>query len=116
MNGNGYRMGLAVILNADINDYSVTNGKFDGFKVLVHSPDEFPNVADRGFVIGPGFETFVGVKVATAYSTDDVGNKVSLKKRKCHVEGQLSLFIFKVYFFKSKTKCRVPQPTYNCRN
>jgi acid-sensing ion channel, other len=93
VNGNGYRMGLALILNADINDYSVTNGKFDGFKVLVHSPDEFPNVADRGFVIGPGFETFVGVKVATAYSTDDVGNKVSLKKRKCHVEGQFSIFI-----------------------
>ena len=33
VSGNGYRMGLAVILNADIEDYGVTNGKFDGFKV-----------------------------------------------------------------------------------
>jgi hypothetical protein len=32
--GNGYRMGLALVIDADVNDYSVTNGKFDGFKVL----------------------------------------------------------------------------------
>jgi acid-sensing ion channel, other len=77
-----------VLLNADIENYSITNGKFDGFKVKVHSPDEFPNVADTGFVIGPGFETFVAVKVTTVYNTDDVGIKVPLTKRKCHVEGQ----------------------------
>lgn len=33
VSGNGYRMGLALVLNANISDYSVTNGKFDGFKV-----------------------------------------------------------------------------------
>lgn len=27
-------MGVALVLNADIEDYSVTNGNFDGFKVL----------------------------------------------------------------------------------
>lgn len=34
VNGNGYRMGLSLVLDADVNDYSVTNGKFDGFKVI----------------------------------------------------------------------------------
>lgn len=33
VNGNGYRMGLALVIDADVEDYSVTNGKFDGFKV-----------------------------------------------------------------------------------
>jgi hypothetical protein len=33
VSGNGYRMGLALVIDADIEDYSVTNGKFDGFKV-----------------------------------------------------------------------------------
>jgi len=32
--GNGYRMGLALVMDAKLSDYSVTNGKFDGFKVL----------------------------------------------------------------------------------
>ncbi len=50
-------MGLALVLDADTQDYTVTNGKFDGFKVLVHSPEEFADISDRGFVIGPGFET-----------------------------------------------------------
>jgi amiloride-sensitive sodium channel len=31
-------MGLAVVMDANLNDYSVTNGKFDGFKVLVKEP------------------------------------------------------------------------------
>lgn len=56
VSGNGYKMGLAVVLNADLADYSVTTGKFNGFKVLIHSPEEFPDVSDRGFVVGPGEE------------------------------------------------------------
>lgn len=27
-------MGLTLVLDANVNDYSVTNGKFDGFKVI----------------------------------------------------------------------------------
>lgn len=34
IDGNGYRMGLTLVLDANVNDYSVTNGKFDGFKVI----------------------------------------------------------------------------------
>lgn len=26
-------MGLSLVVDADVHDYSVTNGKFDGFKV-----------------------------------------------------------------------------------
>ena len=35
--GNGYRMGLALVIDAKVDDYSVTNGKFDGFKVIENS-------------------------------------------------------------------------------
>lgn len=28
-------------------------------QVLIHTSEEFPDVADRGFVLGPGTETFV---------------------------------------------------------
>ena len=36
VNGHGYRMGLSVVLDADTEDYSVTNGNFDGFKVRIY--------------------------------------------------------------------------------
>lgn len=80
MNGNGHRMGLNLVLDANIEDYSgVTNGEFYGFKVkiltvsfqiysahlkynryfqvLIHQSEHFPDVSDRGFVLGPGTET-----------------------------------------------------------
>lgn len=31
--GKGYRTGLSLVLNANVEDYSVTSGKFDGFTV-----------------------------------------------------------------------------------
>ena len=33
VSGNGYRTGLSLVLDAQLDEYSVTNGKFDGFKV-----------------------------------------------------------------------------------
>ena len=35
VSGNGYRKGLSLVIDAKVNDYSVTNGKFDGFKVVL---------------------------------------------------------------------------------
>jgi hypothetical protein len=34
VNGNGYRMGLNLVIDTNVEDYSVTTGIFDGFKVL----------------------------------------------------------------------------------
>ena len=34
VNGNGYRMGLNLVIDTNVEDYSVPTGKFDGFKVL----------------------------------------------------------------------------------
>ncbi|KAI9552641.1 putative amiloride-sensitive sodium channel [Daphnia sinensis] len=104
VSGNGYRMGLALVLDANIEDYSVTNGKFDGFKVLVHTSEEFPDVADRGFVVGPGSETFVGVKGITTFNTEEVAKGVTPNKRQCQVEGEQTLKYFPQY---SRSACTV---------
>ncbi len=34
IDGSGYRTGLTLVLDATVNDNSVTNSKFDGFKVI----------------------------------------------------------------------------------
>lgn len=62
MYGAGSKMGLTVMLFADLEKYFLTSAFFEGFKVLVHHPEEFPNVRDRGFVLGPGKEMFAQVK------------------------------------------------------
>lgn len=77
-------MGLTLVLDANVNDYSVTNGKFDGFKVidvkttcfrrhssdlrlrilkqvLAHTDEHFPDISDRGFVLGVGTETYITI-------------------------------------------------------
>ncbi|KAK4020504.1 pickpocket protein 28 isoform X2 [Daphnia magna] len=104
VNGNGYRMGLTLVIDAKLRDFSVINGKFDGFKVLVHSPEEFPDVADRGFVLGLGTETFVGVKVTTSFYTEEVAKEVSPKKRQCLMEGEKNLKYFEYY---SRSACHI---------
>ena len=34
VSNNGYIMGVSVVLNANIEDYSITTSKFNGFKVI----------------------------------------------------------------------------------
>lgn len=104
VNGNGYRMGLNLVIDANVDDYSVTTGKFDGFKILVHAPEEFPDVADRGFVIGPGTETFVAVKGTTSFNTEEVAREVAPDQRQCLVEGEKKLKYFQHY---SRSACMV---------
>jgi len=41
VNGNGYRMGLNLVIDANVEDYSVTTGKFDGFKVFQKEMNNF---------------------------------------------------------------------------
>ncbi|XP_046452018.1 pickpocket protein 28-like [Daphnia pulex] len=118
VNGNGYRMGLNLVIDANVEDYSVTTGKFDGFKVLVHGPEEFPDISDRAFVLGPGTETFVAIKGTTTFNTEDVAREVTPIKRQCLVEGEKKLKYYRQYsrsacFVDCKT--RKMQEDCNCR-
>lgn len=97
VSGNGYRMGLSLVLDAQLNEYSVTNGKFDGFKVLVHASQKFPDISDRGFVLGPGTETFAGVKATSSYTADEVAEFIPKWKRKCRADEDGGLLYFPRY-------------------
>ncbi|XP_032777886.2 pickpocket protein 28 [Daphnia magna] len=91
IDGNGYRMGLTLVLDANVNDSSVTNGKYDGFKILVQPGEHFPDVADRGFVLSPGTETFVGLKGISSIITNEAVYTVSPHRRRCVVDGEIRL-------------------------
>ena len=63
---------------------------------MIHHPQDFPLVRDRGFVIGPGQELFAGVDGAHVYSTSEA-RAVSAKKRKCYFDDEKSLDYFTNY-------------------
>ncbi|XP_046452024.1 sodium channel protein Nach-like [Daphnia pulex] len=118
IDGNGYRMGLSLVLDANVNDYSVTNGKFDGFKVLVHDGEQFPDISDRGFALGVGTETFAGLKGISTVISNQAVSTVPHKKRGCVVDGEVQLNYFTRY---SQSACvaecttRKMQKLCNCR-
>ena len=66
------------------------------FKVLVHHPEDFPLVRDRGFVIGAGQEVFVGVDGSDVYSTLDA-KTVEPIKRKCYFHQERALDYYANY-------------------
>lgn len=63
---------------------------------MVHHPDDFPLVRDRGFVIGPGQEIFVGVDGTDVYSTSEA-KTVSAIKRKCYFADEKKLDYYSNY-------------------
>lgn len=69
VNGNGFRMGLTLVIDANLDDCSVTNGKFDGFKVIGYLLYKLQDTFDFNFdnfdwtplmELLTGFGTFTG--------------------------------------------------------
>lgn len=59
--GAGVQLGLTVMLFANKNKYFLTSAFYEGFKLLVHHPEDFAEVREKGFVVGPGQEMFVSL-------------------------------------------------------
>ena len=77
------KLGLTVALHPDKKNYrGITKNNYRGFRVLIHGPLEFPEVAARGFPIGKGEEVFAGIKPVYLESSEDV-KSMPLKQREC---------------------------------
>ena len=96
LQGFGFHAGLRIVLDSNLDDYSITTSTFDGFKVLLHGANDFPDVGERGFIVGPGSEVFVALTAETMVSTDAV-SRIPLEKRQCHVTGERQLNFFNNY-------------------
>jgi hypothetical protein len=49
--------------------YFLTSGYFEGFKIYVHNPSDFPEVHSKGFLLAPGTAMYASVG-ATGDSTN----------------------------------------------
>lgn len=77
------QLGLTLLLYPDAKNYHDTaENNYIGFKILVHSPYDFPEVSGKGFVVGQGAEAFIAVGAQYTTSSKDV-QEMPLEKRRC---------------------------------
>ena len=65
------QLGLTILLYPDTQNYAMGMNNFYGFRVLVHSPYNFPEVSGKGFAIPSKKEAFLAVsaQVTQRYCT-----------------------------------------------
>lgn len=80
--GSGNELGLTLIMKSDIQDYFCSATKSNGFKILLHSPNDLPKVAHYGVAIPNGFETRIGIKPTISGASDAV-RKIPRNVRQC---------------------------------
>lgn len=64
---------------------------------MVHNADDFPSVSERGYIVGPGMETQIGVTAVDTYS-GDVLRGFSAKTRGCFFPDEFPVSRFLNYF------------------
>lgn len=74
----------------------------------MHNKGEFPDVSERGFIIGTGHENFVALNLNSVAYTSDIAS-ISLEKRRCYVDGEKKLKYIKGLNY-SRSSC-----LYECR-
>ena len=69
------QLGLSILLYPDTQNYAMGMNNFYGFRVLVHSPYNFPEVSGKGFAIPSKKEAFLAVsaQVTERYSAVSSG-------------------------------------------
>ncbi len=69
-------------VSTDVYQKLLTQNDFFGFRVLVHSPFEFPEVRGKGFVLSSGNIAYIGVGARRTTSTETVKG-MSIARRGC---------------------------------
>lgn len=100
--GAGRSRGLTLMLDT-LRCEAVPTDSFKGLRVLVHDPDDFPNVGERGMIIGPGMENQISIT-----GTDIVSNEIlrnfAAARRGCYFSDEFPLKYYSEY---SRSACVV---------
>ncbi|CAL8109748.1 unnamed protein product [Orchesella dallaii] len=100
--GAGRSRGLTLMLDTLRCD-SVPTDSFKGLRILVHNADDFPAVAERGLVVGPGMENQIAVTAVETYSAQ-VLHEFSSATRGCFFPNEFPLNFYTEY---SRSACVV---------
>ena len=94
----GLHMGLSVLLDVQEDEYFCTGTESVGFKALLHTPIQVPELVEFGFALKPGTESFFSV-VPEMIHADEAIHKFSYHKRQCYLHGEKELQYFRHYSF-----------------
>lgn len=81
----------------------ICNGLDQGYKIILHSPYEFPETKSRYFQIPYNYKAVIMIKPVITNKVDGL-ETLSLNKRQCYLEGEKELYFFKKY---TKRNCEL---------
>ncbi|KAJ8686888.1 hypothetical protein QAD02_022682 [Eretmocerus hayati] len=94
--GSGSEYGLTLAMDVEADEYYCSSTASVGFKMLLHSPVETPQIADFAFTLSPGKETRV---IITPHITDADKSimKIPVKVRRCYFLNEKKLHYYRTY-------------------
>lgn len=92
--GSGNHLGLSLILNATINEYYCSSTNGFGFKVLLHSSNELPEVEHYGVGIANGYESRIIASPILSTASKAIRG-ISRDIRKCLFENENYLKLYR---------------------
>lgn len=82
---------------SNVHDYFCSSTESYGYKVLLHSPNDVPKVADYGFALPTGFESRIAI-TPTLDETTDAVRRIPKHIRQCVFENENFLSFFRYIF------------------
>lgn len=92
--GSGVQLGLSIILNANVSEYYCSSSSGLGFKVLLHSPNELPEIGYYGLGVANAYESQIVATPILTKSSKPVRN-IPMKIRQCIYEDENFLTYYK---------------------
>lgn len=104
--GSGRKKGVSLKLRMRQQDVDYTcKGAVNGFRILLHTPDELPKINDHYYKVPFDVETMISVE-ARAMSTTDNLKRYKPIERQCFFTGEKQLNFFKSYTLQNcKLEC-----------
>ncbi|KAI4480472.1 hypothetical protein M0802_014193, partial [Mischocyttarus mexicanus] len=100
--GSGRDVGLAVALNIEAEHYKSSNSPFAGATVLIHDPNDYPDIGIHSITILPGHTIGVGISGMTTDSSHNL-RELPLKKRMCIFENEVCIELIPKKYENSRT-------------
>ena len=105
----GEKNGLKILVDqhSDHTSYGTVFSDFNGLKVFIGEPAEFPVLRERSIKIQPGLEHFIELSGYTINTDNEVKNEPP-EKRHCYFKDESKLDFYSTYTFSScKFECKL---------
>ncbi|XP_055590909.1 pickpocket protein 28-like [Uranotaenia lowii] len=95
--GPGKKSGMIVVLRANINDMDFLCGNsIQGFKILIHSPADYPELQNQHLRLPLNQEIGLGVTPSLSYTTPTI-IRYAPERRKCYFNNERFLKFYRTY-------------------